>query len=85
MSQRNKQHMGRSADDDRELLGRDVRAGDETADQADKNAMPMPNEEGTNFRPDRQTDTGVDAPRGPDAEPNEDSSRGERGGRESGG
>ena len=59
MGQRNKQHMGRSADDDRELVGRDVRAGDETADRASENTIPMPNEEGTNFRADQPADTGM--------------------------
>lgn len=47
MGQRQKQHMGRSADDDRELVGRDVRDGDATADRAGQTGLPMPNEEGT--------------------------------------
>lgn len=47
MGKRNKQHLGRSAGDDRELIGRDVRDGDETAERASPTALPMPNEEGT--------------------------------------
>ena len=47
MSKRQKQHMGRSADDDRDLVGRDVRDGDATADRAGQTGLPMPNEEGT--------------------------------------
>jgi hypothetical protein len=34
-------------------VGRDVRSGDETAERATDNAIPMPNEEGTNFRADQ--------------------------------
>lgn len=59
MSQRNKQHMGRSENDERELVGRDVRAGDETADRASANTVPMPNEEGTDFKAEQPVDTGM--------------------------
>lgn len=47
MGHRQKQHMGRSAGDDRELIGRDAREGDETAERASSTGLPMPNEEGT--------------------------------------
>ena len=57
MTERNKQHMGRSTDEQRDLVGRDVRGGDVTARDAQRNDVPMPNEEGTNFSADQPVDT----------------------------
>lgn len=57
MGQRNKQHMGRSTDQGRDMVGRDVREGDETAEHATRNTVPMPNEEGTDFSADQPVDT----------------------------
>lgn len=57
MGQRNKQHMGRSTDQGRDMVGRDVREGDETAERATRNTVPMPNEEGTDFSADQPVDT----------------------------
>ncbi|HEY0969618.1 MAG TPA: hypothetical protein VGE02_01440 [Gemmatimonadales bacterium] len=59
MGQRNKQHMGRSTDQGHDLVGRDVRAGDELAERATSNTVPMPNEEGTDFSADQPVDTGM--------------------------
>ena len=47
MGRRQQQHMGRSAGDDRELVGRDAQEGDETAERASPAGLPMPNEEGS--------------------------------------
>ena len=47
MGRRQQQHMGRSAGDDRELVGRDAQEGDETAERAAPTKLPAPNEEGT--------------------------------------
>ncbi len=58
MGQRNKQHMGRSTDQGHDMVGRDVREGDETAERATRNTVPMPNEEGTDFAADQPVDTG---------------------------
>lgn len=60
MGQRNRQHMGRSSGDDRDLVGRDVRDGDATSDAAERGALPTPNEEGTDFRPDGRAESGSD-------------------------
>ena len=85
MSERQQQHTGRSAESDRDLVGRDVQAGDATAERAERSTMPMPNEEGTNFKPDQLADTGIDAQRGPDAERDEDLRHGGSGSAEIGG
>ena len=77
MSQRHEQHRGRSQGDDhdaRDLVGRDVRDGDATADRAGTTRVPMPNEEGTNFRvgqsegPDAGAQGDGDGDVGPDPE-----------------
>ena len=82
MGQRNKQHMGRSADDEREMVGRDVRAGDETADRASENTIPMPNEEGSGFRADQTADTGADTSPARDEQGRKDLKHGGSGTRE---
>ncbi|MHB1225510.1 MAG: hypothetical protein ACYC2G_15890 [Gemmatimonadaceae bacterium] len=56
MGQRDKQHMGRSTDDDRDLVGRDIRDDDLIAGGPEHDDIPRPNEEGTNFRPDQPLD-----------------------------
>ena len=76
MGQHQQQHTGRSAGDDRDLTGRDVQAGDAPVERAERSTMPMPNEEGTNIKPDQLSDTGIDEPRGPDAERDEDRRQG---------
>ena len=72
MGKRQKQHMGRSTDEGHEIVGRDVRAGDETADRASRNAIPMPNEEGTNFRVDQPVTDDFTDDTAPGARQNQD-------------
>ena len=67
MTERNKQHMGRSTDEQRDLVGRDVRGGDVTARDAQRNDVPMPNEDGTGFRADQPVDTEASRDRKADA------------------
>jgi len=67
MSQRNKQHMGRSEEDETDILGRDVREGEEDADRAER-GIPMPSEEGRGrgFQENERTDAPPDAGTGGD-------------------
>ncbi|HEU4628375.1 MAG TPA: hypothetical protein VFS08_01480 [Gemmatimonadaceae bacterium] len=82
MGRRQQQHMGRSTEEGQELVGRDVRAGDPTAERANKNVVPMPNEEGTNFRADQPVDTNLTDNTAADAPQNEDLRYGGSGSRE---
>ena len=85
MGQRNKQHMGRSTGQERDLVGRDVRAGDELAERASSNTVPMPNEEGTDFRADQPVDTGTQPAPAHDETRRKDLKHGGSGSRETGG
>lgn len=83
MSKRQQQHMGRSTDEQKELVGRDLRAGDVLAEEATDNTIPMPNTEGTNFRADQPVETLLSDESAPDARQNEDLRHGGSGSRES--
>lgn len=83
MSKRQQQHMGRSTGEQKELVGRDLRAGDVLAEEATENTIPMPNEDGTNFRADQPVDTGLTDDSAPDSRQNQDLRHGGSGSRES--
>ena len=53
MSHREKEHMGRSTGEERDLVGRDLRGGDVIAESAAHNDVQRPPEEGENLRADR--------------------------------
>ena len=72
MGRRQQQHMGRSTEEGQELVGRDVQSGDETADRANRNAIPMPNEEGTNFRADQPVKDDLTDDTAPNSRQNQD-------------
>lgn len=62
MSERHKQHMGRNEDDESQVLGRDIREGDEDAERAER-GIPLPSEEGRTrgFQENERTDAPPDA------------------------